>query len=158
MSTLVIWLLRLGLAVLLLVSVVAQVAVVALADDFGRRTPEVAHLVVPYSLAAILFIGCGQAALLATGRLLSLVRRDVIFTSPAARWVDVIIACGALATILAAAVLVHVYAFAPGHGGPSILYIAATALAGAMFVLLMTVMRGLLLAAIANRTELDAVI
>jgi hypothetical protein len=158
MSTLVIWLLRIGLIVLLLVSVLAQVAVVALAADFGRRTPEVAHLVAPYSVAAVLFIGCGQVQLVVVLRLLSMIRRGTIFTGRSLRWVDVIIACGALATVLAAAVVVHVHRFAPGHGGPSIFYLAACVVAGAMFVLLMIVMRGLLRTAIADRTELDEVI
>ncbi|MEO8273878.1 MAG: DUF2975 domain-containing protein, partial [Chloroflexota bacterium] len=58
-------LLRVALLVLLLVSVLAQVFVPVYASGVGARFPEVAHLVFPYSVAAILFIGCGQVALLA---------------------------------------------------------------------------------------------
>ncbi|MFN8519196.1 MAG: DUF2975 domain-containing protein [Chloroflexota bacterium] len=159
MGRLVIWLLRIGLLALVLVSVLAQLAAVALATEAGRRMPEVAHLVVPYSVAAVLFVGCGQVALLATWRLLSLVRRDAIFTSHALRWVDLVIGCGVVATALTAVVLAQMlFWFIPGGAGPVTFYLGAVVVAGAMFVLLMLVMRGLLQTAIADRTELDEVI
>jgi hypothetical protein len=151
-------LLRLALLVLLLGSVLAQVLVPVYASQVATRFPEVAYLVVPYSVAAILFIGCGQVALLVVWRLLSLVDGGVIFTRGAVRWVDVIIACAAVATVLSAGVLVHMLGFVPGGGGPMIYYLAACITAGLAFVLLMVVMRGLLLSAVANRAELDEVI
>jgi hypothetical protein len=109
-------------------------------------------------VAAILFIGCGQVALLVIWRLLSLVDGGVIFTRRAVRWVDVIMACAAVATVLSAGVLVHILGFVPGGGGPMTYYLAACITAGLAFVLLMVVMRGLLLSAVANRAELDEVI
>ncbi len=151
-------LLRVALLVLLLGSVVAQVLVPVYASEVGTRFPEVADLVVPYSIAAILFIGCGQVALLVVWRLLSLVDCGVIFTRRAVRWVDVILACAAVATVLAAGVLVHMLGFVPGGGGPMIYYLAACIASGLAFVLLMVVMRGLLESAIADRTELNEVI
>lgn len=158
MTTLPSKLLRVALLVLLLASVLAQVLVPVYASEVGTRFPEVGHLVVPYSLAAILFIACGQVAMLAIWRLLSLVDGGVIFTGRAVRWVDVIVTCGAVATSLTVVVLVHVLAFVPGGGGPMVYYLAGCIAAGVAFVLLMVVMRGLLLAAVADRTELDAVI
>jgi hypothetical protein len=151
-------LLRVALLVLLLGSVLAQVLVPVYASQVATRFPEVAYLVVPYSVAAILFIGCGQVALLVVWRLLSLVDGGVIFTSRAVRWVDVIMACAAVATVLSAGVLIHMLAFVPGGGGPMVYYLAASITAGLAFVLLMVVMRGLLLSAVANRAELDEVI
>lgn len=150
--------LRLALFVLLLATVLAQVLVPVYASGTGTRHPEVGYLVIPYSLAAILFIGCGQVALLAVWRLLSLVDGEIIFTHRAVRWVDVIVTCGAAATALAAVVLVHMFAFVPGGGGPMGLYLVACTVASLAFVLLMLVMRGLLLTAIADRAELDEVI
>ena len=150
--------LRVLLVVLLFGCVLAQVLVPVMASQTARTFPEVAYLVVPYSLAAILFIICGQVALVAVWRLLSLVDRDVIFTGPAIHWVDLIILCGAVATLLAAGVLVHMLAFVPGGGGPIIYFMAACVAGGLAFALLMVVMRGLLVAAIADRTELDEVI
>lgn len=149
---------RLALLVLLLGSVLAQALVPVYASEVGARFPEVAYLVTPYSAAAILFIGCGQVALLVVWRLLSLVEGGVIFTRRAVRWVDVIVACAALATLLSAVVLVHVLGVVPGGGGPMVYYLAACVTVGLAFVLLMVVMRGLLLSAIADRAELDEVI
>ena len=158
MTRLAIRLLRVALVVLLLGSVLAQVLVPVYASEVGTRFLEVAYLVVPYSVAAILFIGCGQVALLVVWRLLSLVDGGVIFSRAAVRWVDVILACAAVATVLSAGVLVHMLGFVPGGGGPMIYYLAASITAGLAFVLLMVVMRGLLLSAVADRAELDEVI
>ena len=148
-------LLRVALLVLLLGSVLVQVLLPVYASDVGARIPEVAYLVGPYSVAAILFIGCGQVALLVIWRLLALVDGGAIFTPSAVRWVDVIIACASVATVLTAAVLLHMLRFVPGGGGPMIYYLAACVAGGLAFVLLMIVMRGLLLAAVADRTGLD---
>jgi hypothetical protein len=151
-------LLRVALVVLLLGTVLAQVLVPVYASQVGTTFPEVAYLVVPYSLAGILFIACGQVALLVVWRLLSLVNGGVIFTRRALRWVDVITACAAAATALSAGVLIHMLGFVPGGGGPMVYYLAACLAGGLAFVLLMIVMRGLLVSAIADRTELDEVI
>ena len=151
-------LLRVALVVLLLGTVLVQVLVPVYASQVGTIFPEVAYLVVPYSVAAILFIACVQVALLVVWRLLSLVDGGVIFTRRALRWVDVIIACAVVATVLSAGVLIHMLGFVPGGGGPMIYYMVACIAGGLAFVLLMIVMRGLLESAIADRTELDEVI
>ena len=151
-------LLRVILVVLVLGSVLIQVFVPVYASQVGRRFPEVAYLVLPYSVAAILFVVCGQAGLLVVWRLLSLVDGGVIFTSRAVRFVDVITACAAVATVLSAGVLIHMLGFVPGGGGPMGFYLTACTAAGLAFVLLVVVMRGMLVSAIANRTELDEVI
>ena len=151
-------LLRVALVVLLLGTVLAQVLLPVFASEEGTIFPEVAYLVVPYSVAGILAIACGQVALLVVWRLLSMVNGGVIFTRRALRWVDVITACAAVATVLSAGVLIHMLSFVPGGGGPTIYFLAACVAGGLAFVLLMVVMRGLLVSAIADRTELDEVI
>ncbi len=158
MDLIAIRLLRVALGAVLLASVLVQVLVPVWASAAGTRTPEVAYLVVPYSAAAILFIGCGQLALLGVWRLLSLIGGGVIFTRRAVRWVDRIIACAAVATALTTGVLIHMLGFVPGGGGPTVYFMAAIVAGGVTFLLLMAVMRGLLVAAVADRTELDAVI
>ena len=158
MSKLVIRLLRVALVVLLLGSVLGQVLVPLFASQAAKTFPEVEYLVVPYSVAGILVIACGQMVLLVVWRLLSLVDGGVMFTRCAVRWVDVITACAAVATVLSAGVLIHMLGFVPGGGGPMIYYLAACVAGGLAFVLLMVVMRGLLVSAIADRTELDEVI
>jgi len=158
MTTFASRLLRVALVVLLLGTVLAQLLVPVYASQTGTTFPEVAYLVVPYSVAAILFIGCVQVALLVVWRLLSLVDGGVIFTRRALRWIDVIIACAVVATALSAGVWIHMLAFVPGGGGPMSVYLVACIVSGLAFVLLMIVMRGLLESAIADRTELDEVI
>ncbi len=150
-------LLRVVLVVLLLGTVLVQVLLPVFASEEGRIYPELAYLVVPYSVADILAIGCGQVALLVVWRLLSMVNGGVIFTRRALRWVDVITACVAVATVLSAGPMIHLLFFV-GVGGPLILWLAACLAGGLAFVLLMVVMRGLLESAIADRTELDEVI
>ena len=157
MTTLAIRLLRVALVVLLLGTVLAQALVPVIASEAGTTFPEVAYLVVPYSVAGILVIACGQVALLVVWRLLSLVNGGVIFTRRALRWVDVITACGAVATVLSAGVMIHLLFFV-GVGGPLMYWLGACVAGGLAFVLLMVVMRGLLESAIADRTELDEVI
>ena len=158
MNGLAVQLLRIALVVLLLGSVLAQVLVPVVASQTGTSFPEVAHLVVPYSVAGILVIACGQLALLAIWRLLSLVNGGVIFTRGALRWVDVITASAAVATVLNAGTMIHLL-FLVGVGGPGVvLALAATLAGGPAFVLLMLVMRGLLESAIAHRDELEGVI
>lgn len=136
----------------------AQVLVPIYASQVAAIHPEVAYLVGPYSAAAILFIGCGQVILLVVWKLLALVNAATIFTRAALPWVDVITGCGAVATLLTVVVGIHVLGFVPGGGGPIWLYLAGVAAAGLAFVLLMVVMRGLLVSAITDRSELDEVI
>ena len=157
MNKLAIRLLRVALVVLLLGFVLAQVLLPVFASQAGTTYPELAYLVVPYSVAGILAIACGQVALIVVWRLLSLVAGGVIFTRRALRWVDVITACAAVATVLSAGPMIHLLFFV-GVGGPLILWLPACLVGGLAFVLLMVVMRGLLESAIADRTELDETI
>lgn len=158
MNTFVRHLLRIALAVLLLGLLLVQVLVPVFAAQVGTRFPEVRYLVIPYSVAAIVFVGCWQLSLLAIWRLVSLVDEGSIFTSRAPRWVRVIIGCAVFAVMLCAGVLIHMLAAVPGGGGPVIYYLGAAIVAGLTFALLIVVMRGLLASAIANRAELDEVI
>ena len=158
MNMLVGRLLRVALVVLLLGTVLAQVLLPVIASEEGGIHPGLAYLVVPYSVAGILAIACGQVALLAVWRLLSMVNGGVIFTRRALRWVDVITACAAVAAVLWAGPMIHLLFFV-GVGGPGVvLGLAACLASGLAFVLLIVVMRGLLESAIADRTELDEVI
>ena len=95
---------------------------------------------------------------MAVWRLVLLVAAGVIFTGRALRWVDVIIGCGAAATLLSVGVLWHLYAVVRLGGPGVVLGLAASTASGLAFVTLMVVMRGLLESAIADRTELDEVV
>jgi hypothetical protein len=157
MDMLVIRLLRVSIVVFLLGSVLGQLLVPVAAAGAAKTFPEVEYLVIPYSVIGILVIACGQVALLVVWRLLSMISGGVIFARGALRWVSVITICAAVATILNAGVWVHLLAV--HGGGPGIiLWLVASTACGIAFVLLMIVMRGLLDAAIADRTELAEVI
>jgi hypothetical protein len=157
MNKLAIRLLRVALVILLLGSVLGQVLVPLFASQSAKTFPEVEDLVVPYSVAGMLVIACGQVALLVVWHLLSMVSGGVIFTCRSLRLVDVIAACGAVATVLNAGVWIHLLVVA--GGGPGIiLWLVASLACGVAFVLMIIVMRGLLEAAIADRAELDVVI
>src|SRR6187551_1378225 len=122
MNTVVIWSLRVALVAILIASVLLQIGVPVYAANVGRWEPLVEHLVIPYSVAAILFIGCGQVALIAIWRLLSLVKAGVIFTRRALRWVDVIIVSAVVAVVLTAGVLIHLWYLLPTGPGPTVFY------------------------------------
>jgi hypothetical protein len=158
MNTSVIALLRVTLVVLLIGTVLAQLLVPVLAFAEATVFPEIAYLAVPYAVALIAVIVCAQVALLVVWRLLSFVKAGVIFTRRALRWVDVITACAAVATVLSAGVLIHLVFFVGAQHAVLSLSLAACLAGGLAFVLLMVVMRGLLESAIADRTELDEVI
>ncbi|MDA8201614.1 MAG: DUF2975 domain-containing protein [Chloroflexi bacterium] len=158
MDRLAVRLLRVALVVLLLGSVLAQVLVPMYGTMEESSFPALAYLVLPYSVAGILVIACGQVALLVVWRLLSLIEGGVIFTRSALRWVDAITACGAVATALSAGALVHLLAFVGAHNATLVAALAVVLAGGLAFVLLTVVMRGLLESAIAARTELDEVI
>lgn len=158
MNRSVVNLLRIFLVVLVLGGLGVQLLIPVLAVDVGHQNPEVAHLVVPYCAAAIAAVACVQVALVAVWRLLTLVADDVIFSPRSLRWVDTIIWCAAVATVLSAAVLVDLVLIEQTGGPGPFLALVGCTVAGMALVLLMAVMRGLLQAATADRRELAEVI
>ncbi|WP_150308072.1 DUF2975 domain-containing protein [Planctomonas psychrotolerans] len=161
MSSPVILALRALVIVLGLGAVIAQAAVlfpvfvqtVAQEEDFTTVPVAIAVLVVV--LAA-----CAEAALFAIWQLLSMVRRDAIFTPRAFRWVDLIIGAGLVVTVILLALSVYVFVvILPIEDAPGLLAITGgAALCAAAFVLLMVVMRGLLRSATSLRSELAEVV
>ncbi|NJD29694.1 MAG: DUF2975 domain-containing protein [Chloroflexi bacterium] len=149
-------LLRVVLIVLLLGSALAQVLLPVVGSHEATIFPEVAYLVFPYSVAGILAIACGQVALLALWRLLSLVDRGGTFGGAALRWLDVITVCAAVATVLSAGVAIHLIFFVGAAHPVTTLALAASLTGGLGFVLLMVIVRGVLESAIANRAEFHA--
>jgi hypothetical protein len=145
-------LLRLVLVVLLLGSLLAQVLVRAAAAQSAMVYPEIAYLEVPYSVAAILFIGCAQVALLAMWPLLSRVDGGTVLARPTVRWINVIAICAVIAAVLSAGVLVHMIVVV-GAGGPVFYYLGACVVGGVAVALAMVVMRGVIESAIAGGTR-----
>lgn len=159
MKLLTIVALRVLLILLFLGAVLAQTAIIpVLAAQEAARWPEVAHLAAPYATLVISAIACAEVALVALWMLLSMVSRGAIFTERAFRWVDVIIYAALAATVLTIAAPAHLLG-AVGVGGPGVVLVLGTAaIAGASFVLLMLVMRGLLRTATTLESELAEVV
>lgn len=140
-------------------SLLGQVVVIPLvSESLAQQYPEVADLAVPYAVAAIAVVVCVQGALIAIWFLLAMVARATVFVQRAARWVTVIIIAGIVATVIAVAVGVHLLGVAQVGGPGVVLALAAAAIGGAAFVLLMIVVRGLLGTTTALKSELDEVV
>ena len=118
---------------LLVPSVLLQLAIPGWASAFAANNPEVIGLDVPYSAAAIAFIACFQAALLVAWRMVWLSVDGRGHTRGAVRCADVIVACAAIATLLTVVVAVHVNLNTPG--GPALLFICLTAIIGTVVTL-----------------------
>lgn len=121
---------------------------------------ELPSVGLPYTVAGIAVIACVEAILVAVWMLLSMVRRDAIFTERAFRWVDVIIGAAAVATSIALALGIHCYfVVEPILDAPGLILMSLIAtVLGTAFVLLMLVMRGLLRTATSLQAELTEVV
>src|SRR5690625_1784747 len=92
--------LRALIVLLFLLALAAQALVPLAATQAATLEPSLAYLQVPYAVAGIAMIACGQVVLVAIWPLLSRVRRGVIFDAGAFRWVGVMIAAGVMVTAL----------------------------------------------------------
>lgn len=113
---------------------------------------------------AIVGIVCVQVALVAVWMLLTMVQRDAIFTPRAFRWVDTIIGCSLVATLLAIGVTGHltVTDIPSPSDGMEVIGALAAAIAsvgvGAAFAMLIVIMRNLLHKATELQTEIAEVV
>jgi hypothetical protein len=160
MSTLAI----LGLRALILLiaagAVLTQIFIVPVVGTGIADDAELPELGVPYAIIGVVIVACVEVALFAIWVLLSMVRKDAIFSERAFRWVDVIIGAAVVATALSLALAVHIYYVVnPILDAPGLVAITlGTAILGAAFVLLMIVMRGLLRSATTLQSELAEVV
>ena len=128
------------------------------ARDVIAGAPELAYLGPAYVVLWIAVAVCAQVMLVAVWTLLGKIRRGAIFTDRAFFWVDAIIGAGALATALVAAFEVHLLGIVDVGGPPTGILLTGMVLAGAAFVLVMLVMRGLLRQATVLQSELEEVV
>ncbi|GLY23947.1 DUF2975 domain-containing protein [Micromonospora echinospora] len=122
----------------------------------AEESPDMAYLRWPMTAVAVFWVLCVQVVIVATWKLLTLVKHDRIFSDVALRWVDAIV----WAITAAWAVLVGVFLFvgfnASDPGLPLLLFLMVVGVAA--LGLLMVVMRALLRQATTLRTDMEAVI
>ncbi|WP_133725938.1 DUF2975 domain-containing protein [Nesterenkonia aurantiaca] len=150
--------LRVALSLLMLGSLIVQVAIPVNARSAGEVFPEIEPLTAPYATLAIAAIVGVQVGLVATWRLASMVSKDRIFDASALKWVDVILVALIITTGLAAAVFVHLIFIVQVGGPPALVGLGGAVTLGLSLLLLLAVMRGLLVQAIDYRSELAGVV
>lgn len=149
--------LRVFLVVLFAVLVLFQV--MSLPGQFAhmaKESPDMAYLRWPLTVVSIFWVLCIQAVVVSTWKLLTLVKRDRIFSKASLIWVDVILWSIVAAWVVLAAVFLYVGFRADDPGLPLLLFVMVVIIAVA--ALLMLVMRALLRQATELRTDMDSVI
>lgn len=122
----------LGLGCILLMAVLPVEA-----NNTGQMYPEVADVVVPYSVAAVLVAACGVAALVALWRLITLINSGAIASESTRRWVGALGASVSAALALMAVVALHLLV-AKSLGGPGVMLIFLASTAGLVTTLTVT--------------------
>jgi hypothetical protein len=149
--------LRAFLVVLFGVLVVFQV--MSLPGQFAymaEQSPELAYLSWPLTAVTVFWVLCVQVVIVATWRLLTLVKDDRIFSSASRAWVDAIVWAIAAAWVVLLAVFLYFGFRADDPGTPLLLFLLLVGVA--VLGLLMVVMRALLRQATTLRTDMEAVI
>lgn len=159
----------LGLRVVIVLMFAGMLAVQALLvpilwSDADGEVGELTHLRWPIVVVCVLAVAMVEVALVCLWRLLTMVRRDTVFSRAAFRFVDVVIGAAVAGSVLALTLGVIL---APGEAVPPgvVLLIGVGAIGGVGIALLVLVMRALLAKAVALdttastlRAELDEVI
>jgi hypothetical protein len=127
-----------------------------------QRSPEAAHLLWPMLVVAEIIFLCAQIVIVCTWKLLTMVRKDRIFSEESLRWVDGIMWSFVVGWLVFAALAVYLTAvifFTPELRDPGLpIVLFGIGLMGAVLVLIMLVLRALLRQATALRTDLEEVI
>ncbi|MEN3538337.1 DUF2975 domain-containing protein [Microbispora sp. ZYX-F-249] len=145
--------LRAVLVALLAGSVFVQAVMVPLlASDLEGLDPEYAYLRSPFLLITFLGVVTAEVVLVCVWRLVTMVRRDTVFSHAAFRWVDVVIGA-----FVAAALLIFALGFllAPGEAVPPgvVLLVGGVGVAALGVALVVLVLRTLLKQAVARDVE-----
>lgn len=151
--------LPLRVALVVLFAVLVLLETMSLPGQFAHMaetSPEDAHLRWPLTAVSIYWVVCIQAVVVATWKLLSLVRAGRIFTDASLVWVDVILGSIVAAWAVLVPVLVLVGITADDPGLPLLIFVVVVIVTVA--ALLMVVMRALLRQATSLRSEMDTVV
>ncbi|MEH1163832.1 DUF2975 domain-containing protein [Micromonospora sp. CPCC 205539] len=122
----------------------------------AKESPNDAHLRWPLTAVTVFWVLCVQVVIVATWKLLTLVKNDRIFTEASLKWVDAIVWAIAAAWLVLVTVFLLVGFNADDPGLPMVLFLLTVGVT--VFGLLMVVLRELLRQATTLRTDMEAVI
>lgn len=122
----------------------------------ARQDPEMAYLRWPATAVSLFWVLCVQVVVVATWQLLTLVKKDRIFTEASLRWVDAIVWAILAGWLVLAGVFLYVGFNAEDPGLPLLLFLGLIGVA--VLGLLMVVLRTLLRQATTLRSDLEQVI
>ncbi|WP_414937859.1 DUF2975 domain-containing protein [Amycolatopsis sp. cmx-11-51] len=122
----------------------------------ARQDPDMAYLRWPATAVSIFWVLCVQVVVVATWQLLTLVKKDRIFTEASLRWVDAIVWAILSGWVVLAGVFLYVGFNADDPGLPLLLFLAVIGVA--VLCLLIIVLRTLLRQATILRSDLEQVI
>jgi hypothetical protein len=130
-------------------------------DDL-RRSPDAARVLWPMLVVAELIMVGAQVVIVCTWKLLTMVKKDRIFSDASLGWVDGIVWALVVGWLLFASLAVYLTAviyFTPELRDPGLpLVLFGITLLGAVFVLIVVVLRALLRQATTLRSDLEEVI
>jgi hypothetical protein len=122
----------------------------------AQQNPHDANLRWPLTAIAVFLVLCAEVVVVATWKLLTLVKKDRIFTTASLKWVDAIVWAVGAAWLVFAGMLLFVGFNADDPGMPMLLFLVTVGVT--VIELLIVVMRALLRQATALRTDMEAVI
>ncbi len=122
----------------------------------AQQNPEEAYLRWPSTIVSIFWVVCVQVVIVATWKLLTLVRKDLIFTDAALKWVDVMVWAVAAAWVVLVGVFLWVGFNADDPGVIVLFFLFTTGVS--VVGLVLVVMRALLKRATTLRADMEAVI
>lgn len=122
----------------------------------AQQSPDLAYLRWPMTAVAVFWVLCVQVVVVATWKLLTLVRHDRIFSEASLGWVDAIVWAIVAAWVVLVGVFLYVGFNADDPGLPLLLFLMVVGVA--VLGLLMVVMRALLRQATTLRSDMEAVI
>jgi hypothetical protein len=122
----------------------------------AQESPESAYLRWPLTAVSVFWVLCVQVVVVSTWQLLTLVKRDRIFSDASLAWVDAIVWAILAAWVVLVGVFLYVGFRADDPGLPLLLFLMVVGVT--VLGLLMVVMRALLRQATTLRTDMEAVI
>ena len=122
----------------------------------AQQNPHDANLRWPLTAIAVFLVLCVEVVVVATWKLLTLVKKDRIFTTASLKWVDAIVWAVAAAWLVFVGMLIFVGFNADDPGMPMLLFLVTVAIT--VIGLLMVVMRALLRRATTLQSDMEAVI